>query len=122
MLSEYDIYMKLEDLTEDIAKGDMHYHGVCHDCGAQVFIEATLSDNGAISIFGGAVYKIKRRPDDIYFFKCDACYKKDKTLRNWQDCEVYSRVVGYLRPVKQWNNGKVEEYKMRKEFVNTLGK
>ena len=32
-------------------------------------------------------------------------------------CEVYSRVVGYFRPVKQWNNGKQEEYVDRKEFV-----
>lgn len=31
--------------------------------------------------------------------------------------EVYSRVVGYLRPVKQWNEGKQEEFKQRKEFV-----
>jgi ribonucleoside-triphosphate reductase len=31
-------------------------------------------------------------------------------------CEVYSRVVGYLRPVKQWNKGKQEEFKMRKVF------
>lgn len=30
------------------------------------------------------------------------------------ECEVYSRVVGYLRPVKQWNNGKKAEYSMRK--------
>lgn len=29
-------------------------------------------------------------------------------------CEVYSRVVGYLRPVSQWNDGKQEEYKIRK--------
>ncbi|MGB4452748.1 MAG: ribonucleoside triphosphate reductase [Coprothermobacter proteolyticus] len=32
------------------------------------------------------------------------------------EAEVYSRVVGYLRPVKQWNNGKKEEFKMRKVF------
>ena len=25
-------------------------------------------------------------------------------------CEVYSRVVGYLRPIKQWNEGKRAEY------------
>jgi len=30
--------------------------------------------------------------------------------------EVYSRVVGYLRPVNQWNEGKVEEFKQRKTF------
>lgn len=31
-----------------------------------------------------------------------------------QKCEVYSRIVGYLRPVEQWNDGKQEEFKMRK--------
>jgi hypothetical protein len=114
--------MKLDELKKDIAKGNMHYRGVCHDCGAKVFVEATLGSDGAISISGGAVYKKKRGMDSIYFFKCDSCYKRNKTLRNWQDCEVYSRVVGYLRPVQQWNKGKAEEYKMRKEFANTVGK
>lgn len=33
-----------------------------------------------------------------------------------QPCEVYSRVVGYLRPVQQWNKGKVSEYARRKVF------
>ena len=30
--------------------------------------------------------------------------------------EVYSRIVGYLRPVDQWNLGKKQEWGMRKEF------
>lgn len=34
-----------------------------------------------------------------------------------QPCEVYSRIVGYLRPVQQWNKGKQEEFKQRKEFM-----
>jgi len=33
-----------------------------------------------------------------------------------QETEVYSRVVGYLRPVKQWNSGKLAEYADRKTF------
>lgn len=33
-----------------------------------------------------------------------------------QETEVYSRVVGYLRPVKQWNNGKQAEFGMRRTF------
>jgi len=33
-----------------------------------------------------------------------------------ETCEVYSRVVGYLRPVSQWNFGKKEEFKMRQTF------
>ena len=32
------------------------------------------------------------------------------------ECEVYSRVVGYLRPVQQWNKGKKEEFKKRKTY------
>lgn len=33
-----------------------------------------------------------------------------------EPCEVYSRVVGYLRPVKQWNKGKQEEFNARRVF------
>ena len=32
------------------------------------------------------------------------------------ECEVYSRVVGYIRPINQWNKGKKREFKDRKEF------
>jgi len=42
-------------------------------------------------------------------FYCPKCIIK-------QPCEVYSRIVGYLRPVSQWNVGKKEEFKQRKEF------
>jgi anaerobic ribonucleoside-triphosphate reductase len=31
-------------------------------------------------------------------------------------CEVYSRVVGYIRPVNQWNEGKQAEYEDRLTF------
>jgi ribonucleoside-triphosphate reductase len=33
-----------------------------------------------------------------------------------QPCEVYSRIVGYLRPIQQWNKGKQQEFKNRLEF------
>ena len=35
-------------------------------------------------------------------------------------CEVWSRSVGYLRPVEQWNEGKQEEFKDRKTFDRQL--
>ncbi len=38
---------------------------------------------------------------------CDKCQST---------CEVYSRVVGYLRPVQQWNKGKKEEFVQRKTY------
>jgi len=33
-----------------------------------------------------------------------------------QKCEIYSRIVGYLRPIQQWNEGKQAEWKQRKAF------
>ena len=42
--------------------------------------------------------------------------KQDKCSICNQETEVYSRVVGYLRPVKQWNDGKQAEFRMRRVF------
>jgi ribonucleoside-triphosphate reductase len=42
-------------------------------------------------------------------FECPKCTIK-------QPCEVYSRVVGYIRPVNQYNIGKQQEFKERKTF------
>jgi ribonucleoside-triphosphate reductase len=38
---------------------------------------------------------------------CDCCS---------QDTEIYSQVVGYLRPIKQWNPGKQAEVNLRKTY------
>ena len=40
-------------------------------------------------------------------FECPQCGEK---------CEVFSRVVGYIRPVNQWNEGKAAEFQDRKTF------
>ena len=32
-------------------------------------------------------------------------------------CEIYSRIVGYFRPVAQWNKGKLTEFRERKTFI-----
>lgn len=37
-----------------------------------------------------------------------------------QPCEIYSRVVGYLRPVSQWNDAKQVEFKERKNYDKQL--
>lgn len=42
-------------------------------------------------------------------FTCPTCGK---------DAEVYSRITGYYRPVRNWNDGKVSEYKSRKTYQN----
>ena len=41
-------------------------------------------------------------------YRCPTCGK---------ETEVYSRITGYYRPVKNWNAGKVQEFNMRKEYV-----
>ncbi len=41
--------------------------------------------------------------------------KKQKLVTR-QKCEVYSRIVGYLRPVAQWNPGKQTEFDDRVTF------
>ena len=42
--------------------------------------------------------------------------KKEKCPICNDETEVYSRIVGYLRPVKQWNDGKQAEFSMRRPF------
>ncbi len=37
-------------------------------------------------------------------------------MRARTKCEVWSRVVGYLRPTSAWNDGKLQEFKDRKTF------
>ncbi len=43
---------------------------------------------------------------------CPSCLRSGKE----QPCTVYSRIVGYLRPVMQWNGGKQSEFRERKLF------
>ncbi len=43
-----------------------------------------------------------------------------KKIQSRTKTEVYSRVVGYLRPISQWNIGKQAEFGKRKMFK--LGK
>lgn len=38
---------------------------------------------------------------------CDKC---------GEECEIYSRIVGYLRPIDQWNDGKRAEFHLRKTY------
>jgi ribonucleoside-triphosphate reductase len=40
-------------------------------------------------------------------WECPICHKKT---------EVYSRITGYYRPIQNWNTGKTQEFKERKEY------
>ena len=108
---------RLHDLfDENPEKNSLSWPGTCHDCGCEVNVKALPMEDG-IHIKGGSIYEPLK---DRFFLKCEACFQKDSRLRNYQDCEVYSRVVGYLRPVGQWNDAKSAEFADRKTFDSQL--
>ena len=39
--------------------------------------------------------------------------EQERAQAEGSKCEVYSRIVGYHRPVENWNTGKKEEFKNR---------
>lgn len=82
----------------------------CHDCKKEIKTDGKEIINGFLLKYddGGEVIEV---------FKCRQCYEKNPGLTNFRFCEVYSRVVGYLRPVQQWNTGKKQEFKERKEYL-----
>jgi len=78
----------------------------CHDCKKEIVIDSNEIKNGLLLKYG----------EDIEIFKCQDCYKKSTALTNYQKCEVYTRIVGYHRPVGQFNIGKKQEYQEREEY------
>lgn len=47
---------------------------------------------------------------------CDKCAARPRK-RCGRVTEIFSRVCGYHRPVKNWNKGKQEEFRDRKEYI-----
>jgi len=81
----------------------------CHDCKKIIELDGEEIIDGVQLVYDDGGEKIE-------VIKCQSCYDKNQNLTNYQKCEVYSRIVGYLRPVQQWNVGKREEFKERKNF------
>lgn len=97
------------------------FSGSCHDCGAKTAVTIDFRPEG-ILIDGGAVFHIPETPfkNENFKIKCQECYDRNATFRGWQECEVYSRVVGYLRPVGNWHSAKQSEYNQRRNFDRSL--
>ncbi len=81
----------------------------CYDCKKNIAVENGELTQAKMLVYDNAGEKIK-------IVKCDNCYEKNPSLADFQKCEVYSRVVGYIRPIQQWNLGKKQEYREREEF------
>ncbi len=81
----------------------------CFDCDCDIILEGDEIKNGSLLSY-------KDGSEDVFIFKCDDCFQKNKEIANYKECEIYTRIVGYLRPVKQYNPGKQQEYKERTEY------
>lgn len=107
--------MKLDDMNEKLRNGPAEFTGQCCECESDVLIRAEISGMNLL-VEGGAMF----RPPELwhcpteYLFKCQNCF--DKSPKFHPKTEVYSRVVGYMRPVSQWNDGKKAEFEIRKTF------
>lgn len=84
-------------------------NSICHDCGKNIELNGEEIANGVYLSYDNS-------GEIINVFKCNECFTKNKVLTNFQKCEVYSRVVGYIRPVQQWHKGKRQEYGERLEY------
>ena len=91
----------------DEETGEISYP--CYDCGKKLIVKGE-------EIIGGKLLKYDLGKEWGFVIKCDECFTRNPSLTNYQTTEVYSRIVGFYRPIAQWNNGKRREYKDRKIY------
>ena len=105
----------LQELFNTYKTDIIEFQGKCCICEVDVNLEIEMDHEGKTTISGGALYTTDTGKKVL---KCASCFEEQPILYVpcGAECEVYSRVVGYLRPVKQWNPGKKEEFKMRTMF------
>ncbi len=78
---------------------------VCFECDKK--IESTEEE-----ITNGVLVDYK----DLFAYKCDECFKKKPELEGYTKTEVFSRIVGYLRPKDSVNPGKAQEMRERVDY------
>lgn len=67
---------------------------------------------------GGSMLNIKTAHTDIAALNAEiAEVKKALADVHGTETEVYARIVGYYRSVRNWNKGKRDEYNLRKQFI-----
>ncbi|MFZ4396930.1 MAG: ribonucleoside triphosphate reductase [Kiritimatiellia bacterium] len=88
-----------------------------------IFLGESVSDPQSVKSFVRTVCQNYRLPYFTLtptFSVCPSHGYLRGEVRRCPDCqsetEVYSRVVGYLRPVQQWNEGKQAEFEQRSTF------
>jgi ribonucleoside-triphosphate reductase len=88
-----------------------------------IFVGEAISDPQSVKLFVRAICGHYRLPYFTLTPTFSVCpshgYLKGEAYRCptcQAETEVYSRVVGYLRPVQQWNQGKQAEFSRRAKF------
>ena len=88
-----------------------------------VFLGESVADPGAVKAFVKKVcssYHIPYFTITPSFSVCPSHGYLRGEQEQCPDCgtrtEIYSRVVGYLRPVDQWNSGKRDEFRLRSRY------
>ena len=88
----------------------------CDSCGEEFIATITRISETELDVANTiiGVRKSENNFKDRYIFRCLECYEKDQNFGT--ECDIYSRVVGFMRPLKYWNNAKMEEFKKRKLY------
>jgi len=88
-----------------------------------VFLGESVADPDAVKSFVRKVCSSYRLPYFTITPSFSICPEHGYLRGEQQQCpdcggrtEIYSRVVGYLRPVDQWNSGKREEFSLRSRY------
>lgn len=106
----------LAELFKDAGTGCIELHGKCQKCKAPVDLVIFKSDM-EVEGNGGMIVGAELNP--IPEFKCTPCLKADNHRISPTRCETFSRVCGYLRPIKNWNPGKKAEWNDRVTYNNS---
>lgn len=81
----------------------------CHDCQKEIKEKEGSLTNGLLLTYRAGDEKLQ-------VYKCQECFEVNPGLDDFRECEVYSRVCGYLRPVAQWNEAKRKEFAQREHY------
>lgn len=106
--------IKLQDNMQTKYTGGTVFHGFLGEATTEAAVEKVIK--AVFSNFKLPYFSITPTfsicPNDGYIsgehFTCPKC---------GEDAEVWSRVVGFYRPVQNWNKGKKQEFAQRKEYI-----
>ena len=106
-----NVMKKLENLLMETGNS-LDFSGKCMDCHKDIVVSCTVNpDTLEYAIENGALFWHKN--SDLPKVKCPDCFGKNP---NVQECDIYDRCVGYLRPIKNMSDAKQAEVNARKRF------